>query len=235
MNHSTEFSFNKIKESMFNEDKKGPIIVSKTYNPWDKYYFGINPKRTNFQMTKSQKFKNTIPCRHILNNGECHLSYCTFAHSIEELNAPNCMFDKSCRKIDCRFIHSNESRDQWIERMGYKRMFESTYERMFESISIRNINNFTSVLQRPETFKNSRFNSDLNEKLQSKVMLSKTPNNTPIRSPCQNIENIPMMYEVENSGIMERLNTLHSDNNYLNFGLTSKFDSLYSWDDRRKI
>ena len=68
--------------------------------------------------------------------GVCTRQYCTFAHSIAELQVPACGFDGSCRFLygkrdynthqiipntQCRFRHSNETIDGWLERSGSKR------------------------------------------------------------------------------------------------------------------
>ena len=68
--------------------------------------------------------------------GVCTRQHCTFAHSSAELQVPTCGFDRSCRFLygkrdynthqiipntQCRFRHSNETIDGWLERSGAKR------------------------------------------------------------------------------------------------------------------
>ena len=68
--------------------------------------------------------------------GVCTRPQCTFAHSLEEMQVPSCLFDTNCRfihgKIDrstrkripdtrCRFRHSFETINEWIKRSGVKR------------------------------------------------------------------------------------------------------------------
>ena len=68
--------------------------------------------------------------------GVCTRPECTFAHSLEEMQVPSCLFDSNCRfihgKIDrstrkripdthCRFRHSFETINEWIKRSGVKR------------------------------------------------------------------------------------------------------------------
>ena len=68
--------------------------------------------------------------------GVCTRPECTFAHSLEEMQVPSCLFDANCRfihgKIDrstrkkipdthCRFRHSFETINEWIKRSGVKR------------------------------------------------------------------------------------------------------------------
>jgi hypothetical protein len=68
--------------------------------------------------------------------GMCTRPYCSFAHSVEELQAPICGFDGNCRfingKIDnktrkkipgsqCRFWHTHETVGEWLKRSGVER------------------------------------------------------------------------------------------------------------------
>lgn len=64
--------------------------------------------------------------------GVCYRESCSFAHSLDQLNDPMCGFDESCRFRDgktrpdgsldtdakCKFRHSNETREEWINRTG---------------------------------------------------------------------------------------------------------------------
>jgi hypothetical protein len=68
--------------------------------------------------------------------GVCTRPHCSFAHSVEELQAPICGFDGNCRfingKIDnktrkkipgsqCRFWHTHETIGEWLKRSGVER------------------------------------------------------------------------------------------------------------------
>ena len=68
--------------------------------------------------------------------GVCTRPHCSFAHSVEELQAPICGFDGNCRfingKIDnktrkkipgsqCRFWHAHETICEWLKRSGVER------------------------------------------------------------------------------------------------------------------
>jgi len=86
----------------------------------------------------ANKLKCTKACHFALKNpntgeyGTCYRSTCTFAHSLEELNAPLCEFDEMCRYKDgrynkngdfdatmkCTFRHTNETIEEWLERTG---------------------------------------------------------------------------------------------------------------------
>jgi hypothetical protein len=62
----------------------------------------------------------------------CYRETCSFAHSLDELNEPMCSFDNTCRfingktlndgsidnKAKCKFLHSNETRADWMNRTG---------------------------------------------------------------------------------------------------------------------
>ena len=84
-------------------------------------------KQTFNKENMSNRLKNSAPCRHTLKNGKCVMSHCTFAHSLEELTPPVCFFDKNCKKIGhCNSIHSGETREFWLEKMGYNDVFKNT-------------------------------------------------------------------------------------------------------------
>lgn len=70
----------------------------------------------------------TKPCQYVVRKesgpdqlieyGVCYREVCTFAHSLEELNAPVCAFGERCYKqIRCTFWHPEaESRDDFYKR-----------------------------------------------------------------------------------------------------------------------
>ena len=63
--------------------------------------------------------------------GICYRDHCTFAHSMDELQAPPCQFDDNCRfkngrrnlatgdiipDSECKFLHSTETIAEWMKR-----------------------------------------------------------------------------------------------------------------------
>ena len=103
----------------------------------------IDPRTRAFE-TISDKDKlarvlvRTKACRIVTDGGNedeafgvCYREYCTFAHSMEELNAPPCQFDENCRfkngrldqdtgkitpESECKFRHSSETITEWMKR-----------------------------------------------------------------------------------------------------------------------
>ena len=73
----------------------------------------------------------TRPCRNVTNrSGICYRKKCSFAHSMEEWRIPECRYDYNCRYFHgqynnfgniikgsvCRFKHSYENVDEWLNR-----------------------------------------------------------------------------------------------------------------------
>jgi len=89
-------------------------------------------KTMNFENTRTNAFKvianrqnissrlmKTKPCYNMTQYGKCNRKQCNFAHSVDELKDPMCIFDKTCRKRQaCRFKHSDESREEYHQRCG---------------------------------------------------------------------------------------------------------------------
>ena len=84
----------------------------------DEAFAKLNDKK---EMVK--RLKNSAPCRHVINKGRCVLSFCSFAHSKEELTPPPCLFGNACKKINCNNIHPGESREDWLGKMNYDEVF----------------------------------------------------------------------------------------------------------------
>lgn len=80
-------------------------------------------EKLNDKKELAKRLKNSAPCRHILNKGKCVITHCTFAHSMEDLSPPPCLFEESCKKLGCNSIHPRESRDEWLKKMGYIDIF----------------------------------------------------------------------------------------------------------------
>ena len=62
----------------------------------------------------------TKGCKHVykLPDGtysQCTFPNCTFAHSMEQLKTPRCLFP-TCRKSQCSFKHSSETKEEWLKR-----------------------------------------------------------------------------------------------------------------------
>ena len=66
----------------------------------------------------TKRLEKTKLCKNIINNGLCSRKFCSYAHTIDELKDPKCVFDKNCRKSSCFFKHSVESREEYHIRCG---------------------------------------------------------------------------------------------------------------------
>lgn len=106
-----------------------------------------NPRTIAFNhMANKDKVAKSLSCTKACRNiqrdpetgkfGVCYRSYCTFAHSMDELQPARCSFDLACRfkngRIDwntrvitpgskCKFRHSDETIDQYYARSGMTR------------------------------------------------------------------------------------------------------------------
>ena len=74
--------------------------------------------------TSNDSFLFTKPCKNVTDNtkeeefGVCTRSVCTFAHSLEEFRIPKCRFLHNCRSSTCKFLHPDETTDEWTLRTG---------------------------------------------------------------------------------------------------------------------
>lgn len=75
----------------------------------------------------AKSLARTKPCFHVvpkMKNGKmsgfgvCYRLECTFAHSLEEFNIAPCAFDDECIHMNCHFLHTCESVDEFYERTG---------------------------------------------------------------------------------------------------------------------
>lgn len=67
--------------------------------------------------------KNTKACLNISamggEFGVCRRKECSFAHFLEELNIVNCFNNNNCQYYKCRFIHPDETIQQYYTRTGF--------------------------------------------------------------------------------------------------------------------
>jgi hypothetical protein len=68
----------------------------------------------------AKRLVKTKICHNLEKFGKCTRDVCTFAHTPEELNDPECVFGKSCHKSNCYFKHNYETRDEYRNRRGIK-------------------------------------------------------------------------------------------------------------------
>lgn len=72
---------------------------------------------------RKESSKKTQMCANLQTIGRCpHGKRCTFAHSIEELKLPICLFGKECKtmkgKNPCLYVHPDETSEQYRARTG---------------------------------------------------------------------------------------------------------------------
>jgi hypothetical protein len=78
------------------------------------------------ESTSNDSFLFTKPCKNVTDNtkeeefGVCTRAVCTFAHSLEEFRIPKCRFLSNCRSSTCKFLHPDETTDEWTLRTGEK-------------------------------------------------------------------------------------------------------------------
>jgi hypothetical protein len=91
----------------------------------------------NDKISTRNRLLRTKICNNIQPNergefGVCFRKYCDFAHSLEELKDPMCLFDSNCRNLQgrinrdgsiqpnsqCSFRHGFETREEWLTRTG---------------------------------------------------------------------------------------------------------------------
>ena len=123
----------------------GNLRVSKKEKQHDPEYFVVPAPVADEPETEpepspvslSTTLARTKPCNMVLNAkdgeefGVCTRAECTFAHSLEELQAPKCGYDGNCRfmhgRVDprskriidgtkCKFRHTSETFDMWMKR-----------------------------------------------------------------------------------------------------------------------
>jgi len=79
--------------------------------------------KLNDKKELAKRLKNSAPCRHMTKKGVCKIKFCSFAHSMEELKAPQCFFEGDCQKLGCNSIHPGETREEWLGKLGYLNIF----------------------------------------------------------------------------------------------------------------
>ena len=92
-------------------DEKGPVGESGQQEP---------PQRKKVTMPDDvkQTYQNTRMCDFAQN---CKRAKCTFAHTLEEFSPMECNFDRRCRNREtCRFKHSDETKEEFVSRLGIK-------------------------------------------------------------------------------------------------------------------
>ena len=78
------------------------------------------------ETTSNDSFLFTKPCKNVTDNtkeeefGVCTRAICTFAHSLEEFRILKCRFLSNCRSSTCKFLHPDETTDEWTLRTGEK-------------------------------------------------------------------------------------------------------------------
>lgn len=70
----------------------------------------------------AKRLSKTKICHNLEKYGKCTRNVCTFAHSMGELNDPECVFDAKggCRKKNCMFKHDKETSEGYRQRCGIR-------------------------------------------------------------------------------------------------------------------
>ena len=78
-------------------------------------FLTLNEKPTNIK---------TKACNNVVYNNQkksftsCQRSYCTFAHTLEELQVMKCKFGDNCNNFYCQYIHPFETKKSYFTRTG---------------------------------------------------------------------------------------------------------------------
>ncbi len=71
--------------------------------------------------TLAERLLKTKVCWNLKKYGNCTHKICTFAHTPEELNDPECVFGNTCRRREtCTFKHRDETSEDYRKRRGIK-------------------------------------------------------------------------------------------------------------------
>ena len=73
----------------------------------------------------AKRLEKTKLCKNIITNGVCNRKFCSYAHSLKDLKEPKCVFDKNCRKPQCQFKHSIESKEDYYKRCNNEKQLSS--------------------------------------------------------------------------------------------------------------
>jgi len=177
---STKRDKKRLKKQAKNEEKASTVI-SLGPTPWKEHrrsqqtknyhpkYKNNNARDTAFGVLgdKEALAKNlecTRACNNVSRHGRCNRgTACKFAHSLEKLNDPSCLFGNDCRqKGNCRFKHVDETREEFYAR---------TYKKM---------PNLPATAADIDTFANAHKARKISS---SKSTPRNTPHNTPLTTP----------------------------------------------------
>jgi len=129
----------------------------------------------------AKRLTKTKVCRNLVKFGKCTRKVCTFAHTPEELNDPECVFSTGCRKRSkCTFKHGDETSEEYRNRLGIKFPVKKELSVVVEN-SEGEINYYDIV------------RSVINEKRETmprsfKIVPTKTPPPTPPPTPIQKLK-----------------------------------------------
>ena len=82
---------------------------------WNKISTTLSANIPEKKISDNRKSKM---CDNIMNGRECPYKQCNFAHTFEELNPSICKHDRECKFGNCLYMHSNETKEQYMSRQG---------------------------------------------------------------------------------------------------------------------
>lgn len=79
-----------------------------------------NEVKPNDSVIEFNRSKKTKFCLNVIDTGKCTRKVCAFAHSLKELNFPECRFTDNCKKKMCMYKHPCETVDEFKIRTNFK-------------------------------------------------------------------------------------------------------------------
>lgn len=96
-------------------------ICRSTFNTYKKVCYFQHPnedvKEYCDRILFAKRTRCTKMCEDVVYGNSCSSEICGFAHTLEEFRPRECKFDTRCRNENCKFIHSHEDKQQYLDRL----------------------------------------------------------------------------------------------------------------------
>ena len=105
---------NHILESFKDNKDIKDIVENEDRTQRDKGFSILSKRKNVVTYLKKTKF-----CRLLIEQGKCNREICNFAHTVNEISFPYCVFADDCKKDGCKFRHPNETIDDYKIRVQF--------------------------------------------------------------------------------------------------------------------